>query len=130
MPETTTRSFGWMRSFESAWYIELSTPKSPHPGHQIGCSSVLYSCGVSSGSVVVDMRGNLLNFVENFLGRKRQPDGFIQLHEVEGEAFAQQCGELAGVVELGDDHGLGAVDQLAKARERQRVQDFRMERAD
>ena len=36
MPETTAQSFGGTPMMDSALVTELSTVKSPQPGHQIG----------------------------------------------------------------------------------------------
>src|SRR3712207_6890883 len=39
MPETTTMSFVWRPCARIALYRPFRTPKSPHPGHQVGFSS-------------------------------------------------------------------------------------------
>src|SRR6185436_4968761 len=45
MPDTNAISCGGRPSADSARYSACSTPKSPHPGHQIGFRSLLNSLG-------------------------------------------------------------------------------------
>src|SRR6188768_2587581 len=57
MPDTNAISCGGRPIAASARYSACSTPKSPHPGHQIGFRSLLNSLGSivcpAGGSVVV-----------------------------------------------------------------------------
>src|SRR3712207_2064861 len=98
MPETTTMSLVWRPWARIALYRPFRTPKSPHPGHQVGFSSLLY---VSSGKSVAVLSG-MLNDSFDLLDQARHLErGAVVLGhaaDVAEVAGAQQAGELPAVV--------------------------------
>jgi hypothetical protein len=48
IPATMNVSSGWLPVLASAFIMPFMVPKSPHPGHQVGCASDLKSMNLTS----------------------------------------------------------------------------------
>jgi len=110
MPATTNVSSGELPVWASAFIIPFMVPKSPQPGHHVGCLSDLKSVNRTFSELML----GLLDLGGEFVGLEVDAVVLVDALDPLEDVVFDDVGELAGRVRFDDDDRLRSLDLVAE----------------